>query len=83
MKQFTFAILSVVFLFGQESMGDGSNPCEDPLLTIAENEGIKAIPITISIKIIGNKSIRIALPNKLLGKYLLIGFRAIFLMIFF
>ena len=45
MKQFTFAILSVVFLFGQESMGDGSNPCEDPLLTIAENEGIKAIPV--------------------------------------
>jgi hypothetical protein len=34
-----------VFLFGQESMADRPNPCEDPLLNLAQNKGIKAIPI--------------------------------------
>ena len=45
MKQFTFAILFIVFLFGQESMADRPNPCEDPLLNLAQNKGIKAIPV--------------------------------------
>ena len=45
MKQFTAVILSIVFLFGQDSMTDRPNPCEDPLLNLAQNKGIKAIPI--------------------------------------
>ena len=45
MKQFISTILLFVFLFGQESMPDMSNPCEDPLLNLAEKKGIKAIPI--------------------------------------
>ena len=45
MKQFTSAILFIVFLFGQDSMADRPNPCEDPLLNLAQNKGIKAIPI--------------------------------------
>ena len=45
MKQIISTILMFVFLFGQGSMVDGSNPCEDPLLNLAENKGIKAIPI--------------------------------------
>tara|TARA_B110000263_G_scaffold106754_1_gene93194 strand:+ start:42 stop:245 length:204 start_codon:yes stop_codon:yes gene_type:complete len=34
-----------VFLFGQESLADRPNPCEDPLLNLAQHKGIKAIPI--------------------------------------
>jgi len=45
MKQFISIILLFVFLFGQESMADRPNPCEDPLLNLAEKKGIKAIPI--------------------------------------
>ena len=45
MKQFISIILLFVFLFGQESMVDRPNPCEDPLLNLAEKKGIKAIPI--------------------------------------
>ena len=45
MKQFISIILLFVFLFGQESMADRTNPCEDPLLNLAEKKGIKAIPI--------------------------------------
>ena len=45
MRQFTSTILFFVFLFGQESMVDRPNPCEDPLLNLAEKKGIKAIPI--------------------------------------
>ena len=45
MKQFTSAILFIVFLFGQDSMADRPHPCEDPLLNLAQNKGIKAIPI--------------------------------------
>ena len=45
MKQFISAILCIVFLFGQDSMADRPNPCEDPLLNLAQNKGIKAIPI--------------------------------------
>ena len=45
MRQFTSTILFFVFLFGQESMADRPNPCEDPLLNLAEKKGIKAIPI--------------------------------------
>jgi hypothetical protein len=45
MKQFTSTVLFFVFLFGQESMADRPNPCEDPLLNLAQNKGIKAIPI--------------------------------------
>ena len=45
MKQFISTILLFVFLFGQGSMADMPNPCEDPLLNLAEKKGIKAIPI--------------------------------------
>ena len=45
MRQFTSTVLFFVFLFGQESMADRPNPCEDPLLNLAEKKGIKAIPI--------------------------------------
>ena len=45
MKQFISIIFLFVFLFGQESMADRPNPCEDPLLNLAQNNGIKAIPI--------------------------------------
>ena len=45
MKQFTSTVLFFVFLFGQESMVDRPNPCENPLLNLAEKKGIKAIPI--------------------------------------
>ena len=45
MKQFISIIFLFVFLFGQESMADRPNPCEDPLLNLAEKKGIKAIPI--------------------------------------
>jgi len=45
MKQFISIILLFVFLFGQGSMADMPNPCEDPLLNFAEKKGIKAIPI--------------------------------------
>ena len=45
MKQFTSTVLFFVFLFGQESMADRPNPCEDPLLNLAEKKGIKSIPI--------------------------------------
>ena len=45
MKQFISIIFLFVFLFGQESMADRPNPCEDPLLNLAQNKGIKAIPI--------------------------------------
>ena len=45
MKQFTSTVLFFVFLFGQESMADRPNPCEDPLLNLAQKKGIKAIPI--------------------------------------
>jgi len=45
MKQIISTILLFVFLFGQGSMADRSNPCEDPLLNLAQNKGIKAIPI--------------------------------------
>jgi hypothetical protein len=34
-----------VFLFGQASPTNKPNPCQDPLLNLAENKGIKAIPI--------------------------------------
>tara|TARA_B100001250_G_C19625874_1_gene711488 strand:+ start:594 stop:932 length:339 start_codon:yes stop_codon:yes gene_type:complete len=45
MKQFISTILFFVFLFGQASTTNRPNPCEDPLLNLAENKGIKAIPI--------------------------------------
>ena len=45
MRQFTSTVLFFVFLFGQESLADRPNPCEDPLLNLAEKKGIKAIPI--------------------------------------
>jgi hypothetical protein len=45
MRQFTSTVLFFVFLFGQESMADRPNPCEDPLLNLAQHKGIKAIPI--------------------------------------
>ena len=45
MRQFTSTVLFFVFLFGQESMADRPNPCENPLLNLAEKKGIKAIPI--------------------------------------
>jgi len=45
MKQLTSTVLFFVFLFGQGSMADRPNPCEDPLLNLAQNKGIKAIPI--------------------------------------
>ena len=45
MRQFTSTVLFFVFLFGQGSMADRPNPCEDPLLNLAEKKGIKAIPI--------------------------------------
>ena len=45
MRKFTSTVLFFVFLFGQESMDDRPNPCEDPLLNLAQHKGIKAIPI--------------------------------------
>jgi len=45
MRQFTSTVLFFVFLFGQESLVDRPNPCEDPLLNLAQKKGIKAIPI--------------------------------------
>jgi len=45
MKHFTSTILFFVFLFGQELSDDRPNPCEDPLLNLAKNKGIKAIPV--------------------------------------
>ena len=45
MKQLTSTVLFFVFLFGQESMTVRPNPCEDPLLNLAQSKGIKAIPI--------------------------------------
>ena len=45
MRQYTSTVLFFVFLFGQGSMADRPNPCEDPLLNLAQNKGIKAIPI--------------------------------------
>ena len=45
MKKFISSILFFVFLFGQESIVDRPNPCEDPLLKLAQNKGIKAIPV--------------------------------------
>ena len=45
MKKFISFILFFVFLFGQESIVDRPNPCEDPLLKLAQNKGIKAIPV--------------------------------------
>jgi hypothetical protein len=40
-------ILIVLFsiLLGQNSIANDSNPCNDPLIQIALNSGIKAIPI--------------------------------------
>ena len=45
MKQFTSSILFFVFLFGQEPLDDRPDPCKDPLLNLAQNKGIKAIPV--------------------------------------
>ncbi len=45
MKKIIIILLSLLFLFGQESMEDSPKPCEDPLLKLAKKKGIKAIPI--------------------------------------
>ena len=45
MRQFTSTVLFFVFLFGQESLVDRPNPCEVPLLNLAQKKVIKAIPI--------------------------------------
>ena len=43
MKKIIIILLSLLFLFGQESMEDSPKPCEDSLLKLAQNKGIKDI----------------------------------------
>ncbi len=38
-------ILCARFLFSQEYVEELTSPCDDPLIRLAEEEGIKAIPI--------------------------------------